>query len=103
MDIRNVAKNGGIESANGRAKRTEARRDVLIPRPARDEARISGESQKTATAVTNLAERARAAGSSDREAIVAAAAQKLADGELDGEKTIRATAERLLAAKFLTV
>ncbi|MBL8748146.1 MAG: hypothetical protein JNK78_03230 [Planctomycetes bacterium] len=103
MDIRNVAKNGGTEPTNSRAKRTDARRDVLVPQPPRDEARISGESQKTATAVTNLAERARTAGSSDREAIVAAAAQKLANGELDGEKAIHATAERLFAAKFLTV
>lgn len=100
MDIRNVDKNGGVEPS--RPKRSEQKRDVLIPTPPRDEARISSESRATAATVENLAERARTVGSSGRDDVVARAMARLLGGELDSEAVLGATARRLLDAKFLS-
>lgn len=100
MDIRNVDKNGGVEP--NRPKRSEQKRDVLIPLPPRDEAKISKESRAVATTVENLAERARTAGASERDDVVARAMAKLLGGELDSEAVLDATARRLLDAKFLS-
>jgi hypothetical protein len=101
MDIRNVAKNGTVEPGSGRPKRADAKPVVLIPQPPRDEARISSDSQKTAAAITNLAERARSM-PAERADVVANARAKLLGGELDTDVVNSATAKRLLEAKFFS-
>ncbi len=99
MDIRNVTTNGSVERSSDRTKKSDAQRTVVIPSVARDQANISSVGRDSAAAVEGLAERARTAGG--REAIVTEALRKLTSGELDGERTIRATAQRVLDAKFL--
>ena len=102
MDIRNVGKNGGVERSDDRPTRAGAKRDVvMIPFTPRDEARISDTSREAAAAVENLAERARR-DDSGRQAIVAEAVRKLANGDLDSEASAAATARRLLDARFLS-
>ncbi len=101
MDIRNVANHGNVERSGDRTKSSEAR-TVVIPAPARDEASISPVGRATAAAIEGLAERARGDGR-NREGFVAAALERLRSGELDDAKVLTATAQRLLAAKFLSV
>jgi hypothetical protein len=100
MDIRNIGNNGNVERNGERPKRAEAKRGEL-PSTMRDEAKISAGSRATAASVDGLARRARKA-DADREAVVAAATQKLENGELDSPAVHTATAQRLLDAKFLT-
>lgn len=100
MDIRNVGKNGGVEPGSDRPKPIGSK-PVVIPFPPKDEASISRASRESAAAIATLAERARNS-SSERAEIVAAAKAKLLGGELDGEAVVRATAQKLLDAKFLS-
>lgn len=102
MDIRNVANRGSVERSSDRKAQPEAQRAVIIPSVARDQANISDAGRGAAAAVANLAERARAE-DPDRAALVLAARQRLISGELDGAEVLAATAQNLLAAKFLSV
>jgi hypothetical protein len=100
MDIRNVANHGNVERSSDRTKKSDARAFV-IPTVVRDQASISSAGRETAAAIEGLAERARRSDGS-RDALVAAATKKLAMGELDGAAVVKATAQRLLDAKFLS-
>ncbi len=102
MDISNIGKTGNVDRGGDRPKRTESKRDYVIPSVARDEARISASSREAAAAIVGLTERARQ-GDGDREAKVAAAKQKLLSGELDTSAAHEETAKRLLATKFQSV
>lgn len=102
MDIRNIGKTDNVDRAGDRPKRTESKRDYVIPSVVRDEARISDNSRETAAAVENLSERARSA-DGDRAAKVAAAKQKLLAGELDTPAVLLATGKRLFAARLTSI
>ena len=102
MDIRNVAKSGGVERSSDRPARGESKRDDAAPYILpRDEASISATSREKAASVDGLANRARHSGEA-REAKLEAARQKLANDELDGPAVVKATAQRLLATDFLS-
>ncbi len=101
MDIRNVGNNGAVERGDSRAQRPQPKRDGAAVSPVRDEAQISAGSRATADAVEGFAERARR-DDADRADVVTKALQRLMNGELDGEAVHRATAARLLDAKFLS-
>jgi hypothetical protein len=83
MDVRNVGNHGTVDRPGERGPKADAQRPVVIPTVARDHASISAASRAAASALAGLAERARSAGG-DREALVEAARQQLAAGELDG-------------------
>lgn len=102
MDIRNVGNHGGIERSGDRPQRTQQKRQAADAPSFRDEAQISENSRATANAVEGLAEKARN-GDGDRSEIVAAALERLQSGALDDVSVHRATAQRLLDAKFLSV
>ncbi|HEX5052310.1 MAG TPA: hypothetical protein VFZ65_11090 [Planctomycetota bacterium] len=105
MDIRNVAQRAAqstnVDRKGDRAQRAEAKlKDVLIPSVARDQAQISPKGRAKAATLEGLVARARDDG--DRDAVVAAALQKLQSGELDGQAVLEATAQRVIAADFLS-
>jgi hypothetical protein len=100
MDIRNIGNKGNVERNGERPVRTGAKRGDA-PSTVRDEAKISAGSRATAAAVDGLAGRARKV-DAERDAKVAAAAKKLAAGELDAPAVHAATAQRMLDANFLT-
>lgn len=102
MDIRNIGKTDIVDRPSDRPKRADGARDYVLPAMARDEARISDSSRETAAAVDGLSGRARSA-DGDRQAKVAAAKQKLLDGELDTPAVQLETARRLLGAKFTSI
>lgn len=102
MDIRNVGNPGNVTRRGDRSERAAPPPAVVIPAVARDDARISTAGRETAAAIEGLAERARR-DDAGREALVARAAQKLADGDLDDHATFAATAQRLAAGGFLSV
>jgi hypothetical protein len=102
MNVRNVGSHGSVDRSGDRGSKADPSRPVVIPSVARDHASISAASRAAAAAVAGLAERARTAGG-DREALVAAAQQKLAAGELDQPGTAEAAARTLLDARFLGI
>jgi hypothetical protein len=100
MDIRNVANHGPIERGSDRTGGAQQKREPTVLIPMRDEARISAGSRAVAGAVEGLAERARNA-DGDREAMVAAAIERLRSGALDSADAWRSSAERMLGQGFL--
>ena len=102
MDIPKIGVTGNVDHGGDRPKRTESKRDYVIPSVVRDEARISSSSRETAAAIVGLTERARQ-GDGDRSAKVAAAREKLLAGELDTPAAQRETAQRLLATNFASI
>lgn len=100
MDIRNIGNKGNVDRNGEHPVRTEKRRGDA-PSTMRDEAKISAGSRATAAAVKELTGSARKV-DAERQAAVAAAAQKLAGGELDTPAVHAETSKRLLDAKFLT-
>jgi hypothetical protein len=101
MNIHDIGKSGNVDRTGDRTHKPGARHDVLVPFVAKDEAKISASSRKTAAAVENLSERARQDGS-ERAEIVAAALARLQSGALDQESVYGATAQKLLDAKFVS-
>lgn len=102
MDIRNVGNPGNVTRSGERSERAASAPAVVIPAVARDDARISAAGRETAAAIEGLAERARR-DDTGREALVAAAAAKLAEGRLDDPAVLAATAQRLVDGRFLSV
>lgn len=100
MDIRNIGDKVSVERSGDRSKRAETRRGDE-PSVVRDEAKISAGSRATAAAVEGLAGRAQR-DDAEREAKVAAAIKKLANGELSNHAVHAETAQRVLDSKFLT-
>ncbi len=101
MNIHDIGKSGNVDRSGDRTTKAAVRHDVLVPFVAKDEAKISASSRKTAAAIENLVQRARQDGG-DRADVVAAALQKLQSGALDQESVYGATAQQLLDAKFVS-
>lgn len=101
MNIHDIGKSGNVDRTNDRTTKPGVRHDVLVPFVPKDEAKISASSRATAAAIETLSERARQGGA-DREAIVAAALERLRSGALDDASVYGATAQKLLDAKFVS-
>jgi len=102
MDIRNVGNQGNVDRIGERSRRTDAKRAETAPTVLRgDDATISNTGRETAAAIEQLTERAKS-DDGDREALVAAARQKLLSGELDTPAVFAATANRLAERGFLS-
>ena len=103
MDIRNVSNQGNVDRLGERTTRADGKRAEQAPTAAvrADDARISDAGRETAAAIALLTERAKT-DDSDRDALVAAARERLLSGELDTQVVFAATAGRLADGGFLS-
>ena len=101
MDTPNTGSYDSIEGATERARGAESQAYVLIPFVPKDVARMRKLGRQDAAKVARLGALARGR-SSDRDAFVEAARQKLLAGELEGRAVYASTAEKLASSGFLT-
>lgn len=103
MDIRNVGNQSNVDRLGERTKRADGKRAEQAPTAAvrGDDARISDAGRETAASIAQLTERAKS-DDGDREALVAAARERLLSGELDTQVVFAATAGRLADGGFLS-
>ncbi len=100
MEVRNIADGGRTERSADLLPRPPAVL-VPVPRQQRDAATISAAGRDQAARIETLTRRARTA-DGDRSALVAEARRKLLAGELDAPAVVEGTAQRALAADFLS-
>lgn len=101
MDIRKIGIPGNVAHRGDSSERADRQPVIVIPAKGRDDARISVAGRETAAAIEGLAERARGDAAS-REQVVAAAAERLASGQLDHPDVLASTAQKLADARLLS-